>query len=168
MKLYQFSPIQDKEQMMKAIAHIHFACHSLCMQSMERYLPVAGNIGVFCHYDDEYAFLTKLQAELTDKSISVYGKYFRLYKQIVIPAKNDIPTTTYRYLYIRRPDPNKPQVGDVDFYLEPEEYTKLKQSLFDGKIIKSARVLPNRPDLDLIELYDPNIDALSYIGNKKW
>lgn len=153
---------------MKAIKHIHFACHTLCKQSMGRCLSVAGNVGVFCHYDDEHAFLTKLREELTDSSDRVYGKYFRLHEPIVIPAKGDIPKTTYSYLYIRKPDPNKYQVGDVDFYLEPEKYTELKQSLLDGKVIKGARVLLNRPDLDLIELYDPDIDACGYIGNKKW
>ena len=168
MKLYRFSPIQDKAQLMKAIEYIHDTCHVLCKQSISKYLPVAGNIGVFCHYDDEYTFLTKLQAELTNTSISVYGKYFRLHEPIVIPTKNNIPETTYTYLYIRKPDPNKHQVGDVDFYLKPKEYSELKQSLLDGKIIKGARNLANRPDLDLIELYDPNIDALGYIGNKKW
>lgn len=122
----------------------------------------------FCHYDDEYAFLTKLREEMTDSSESVYGKYFLLRKPIVIPAKGDIPETTYRYLYIRKPDQNKHQVGDIDFYLEPEKYAKLKRSLLDGKVVIGARVLPNRPDLDLIELYDTNIDALGFIGNKKW
>lgn len=168
MKLYRFSPIQDETQMMKAIEYIHFACHTLCQQSMGRYLPVAGNVGVFCHYDDEYVFLTKLREELTDSSDKVYGKYFRLHKPIIIPAKGDIPKTIYSYLYIRKPDPNKYQVGDIDFYLEPEKYAELKQSLLDGKVIKGTRVLLNRPDLDLIELYDPDIDAWGYIGNKKW
>ena len=168
MRPYRFSPIRDEAQMMEAITHIHFACHALCKTSLRRYLPVAGNVGVFCHYDDEYAFLKKLQAELADLSKSVYGKYFLLHKPIVIPAKGDIPETTYRYLYIRKPDPNKDQVGDIDFYLEPEKYIQLKQSLIDGKAVKGAGILPNRPDLDLIELYDPDIDALGYIGNKKW
>ncbi|HAV15188.1 MAG TPA: hypothetical protein DCX25_02570 [Candidatus Pacebacteria bacterium] len=168
MELHRFSPIQDEAQMMKAIKHIHFACHTLCMQSMGRYLPVAGNVGVFCHDDDEYAFLTKLREKFTDSSNSVYGKYFRLHKPIVIPAKGDIPKTTYSYLYIRKPDPNKNQVGDIDFYLEPEKYAELKQSLLEGKMITGARVLPNRPDLDLIELYSQDIDAFGYIGNKKW
>lgn len=154
--------------MMEAIKHIHLACHMLCNQSIGRYLPVAGNVGVFCHYEDEYAFLTKLREELTDLSKSVYGKYFLLHKPIVIPAKGDIPETTYNYLYIRKPDPKKHQVGDIDFYLEPEKYAELKQSLINGKIIKGARALLNRPDLDLVELYDPDIDAFGYIGNKKW
>jgi len=76
-----------------------------------------------------------------------------------------LPTRIFTFV---SPTPTKPQVGDIDFYLEQEKYTKLKQSLLNGKIIKGARTLPNRPDLDLIELYDPDIDALSYIGNKKW
>jgi hypothetical protein len=168
MKPFRFSPIQNKEQMFKAIEHIHFACHALSKQTMGKYLPVAGNVGVFCHYDVEYNFLTTLQRELTDLSESVYGKYFRLHTPIVIPAKDDIPETTYTYLYIRKPDPNKSEVGDIDFYLEPEKYTEFKQSLHDGKIVKGARVLPNRPDLDLIELYNPGIDVFGYIGNKKW
>ncbi len=168
MKLYRFSPVQDKIHLIKAIEHVHFACHKLCRQVVGRYLPVAGNVGVFCHFDDEYDFLKKLQTELTDLSKNVYGKYFRLHQPIVIPAKGDIPETTYNYLYIRKPDPDKPHVGDIDFYLEPDKYAQLKQSLLDGKMIKGARTLPNRPDLDLIELYDPEIDALGYIGNKKW
>ncbi len=168
MNTYRFSPILVEAQLIKAIKHIHVVCHKLCMQTMGKLLPVAGNIGVFCHYDDEYIFQKKLQAELTDLSVSVYGKYFRLHKPIVIPAKGDIPETIYTYLYIRKPDPKKPQVGDIDFYLEPKKYAELKQSLLDGKVIKGARTLPNRPDLDLIELYDPNIDAWGYIGDKKW
>jgi len=154
--------------MIEALKHIHVACNALSMQSMGRYLPVAGNIGIFCHYDDEFTFLKKLQAELTDLSSCVYGKYFKLHEPIVISETRDIPKTMYSFLYIRKPDPNKNQVGDLDFYLEPEKYAKLKQSLHEGKVIKGARILPNRPDLDLIELSDPNIDAVGFIGDKKW
>lgn len=167
MKSFLFSPIQSKNQMLEAITYIHFSCHTLSMKSMGTYLPVAGNVGIFCHYDDEYTFLKKLQAELTNMSKSVYEKYFLLYNPIVIPAKGYIPETTYRYLYIRNPDPHKLQVGDIDFYLEPNKYAAIKQSLIDGTIIKGARIL-DRPDLDLIQLYDPNIDACGFIGNKKW
>lgn len=165
MRLYRFSPIQNEVQMMKAVEYIHGACHVLCKQSMGRYLPIAGNVGIFCHDNNEYEFLTKMREELTDASDSEYGKYFRLYTPITIPAINDIPETAYTHLYIRKPDSRKPHVGDIDFYLEPKQYTELKQSLLDGKVIKGARIL-DRPDLDMIELHDPDIDALGYIGNK--
>jgi hypothetical protein len=54
----------------------------------------------------------------------------------------------------------------VDFYLEPEKYAGLRQSLLAGKKIKGARVF-ERPDLDMIELFDPNIDALAYVSTAR-
>lgn len=164
---YRFSPIQNKTQLIYAIKHIHVACHALCAQLFGTYLPVAGNIGIFCHFDDEYVRLTEIQQEITDESKSVYGKYFQLYQPFVIAAKDDVPQTIYTHLYIRKPDPQKPQVGDLDFFLEPQKYASLKQSLMQGGTHKGMRML-NRPDLDLVELYDPNIDALGYIGDKQW
>ena len=166
MKLYQFSPIKNKEELLEAIKHVHFSCYQLCKQSMGKYLPNAGNMGIFCHYDNEYEELIKIRKELTEESDNVNQKYFRLHEPIVISAKDDAPETTYTHLYIRKPDPYRHHVGDVDFYLEPEEYKKLKQSMLNGKIIKGARVF-DRPDLDMIELYDPDVDALGYISTAK-
>jgi len=166
MKLYRFSPIKSKEELSEAIKHVHFECHKLCKQSLGKYLPNAGNMGVFCHYDDEYEFLTKLRKELTETSDNINQKYFRLHNPIVITSKGDVPETTYTHLYIRRPDPYRHHVGDVDYYLEPEEYKKLKNSMLAGKKIEGARVF-ERPDLDMIELYDPDIDALAYVSTEK-
>lgn len=166
MKLYRFSPIKSKEELLEAIKHIHLECYKLCKQCFGEYLPNAGNIGVFCHYDDEYEFLTNLRKELTESSDNVDQKYFKLYEPIVIPAQDDIPETTYTYLYVRRPDPYRFHVGDVDFYLEPEKYAETKQSLLNGNKIKGARVF-ERPDLDMIELYGPDSDALGYVSTEK-
>jgi hypothetical protein len=161
---YRFSPIINKEQLMRAIEYTHFTCFELCKKNFKRYLPVAGNIGIFCHYDDEFAFLTKFREELTDKNDNWNKKYYRLYKPIVIPAKNDIPETVYTYLYIRKPDQHT-EVGDVDFVLEKKEFENLKKTLSTGTKMKGVEIL-NRPELDLIKLFDPDIDALSYIGAK--
>jgi len=166
MKLYRFSPIQDELQLLEAIKHIHFSCYKLCKQSMGKYLPNAGNIGVFCHYDDEYKLLTNIRRRLTEPSNNPNQKYFRLHQPIVVPAQNDVPETTHTHLYIRRPDPYRHHIGDIDFYLEPEKYAELKQSLLAGKKIRGARVF-ERTDLDMIELYDPDIDALGYISTNE-
>ena len=163
MKLYRYSPIVDKEQLLVAVQHIHFTCYELCKQSFGKYLPNAGNMGVFCHYDSEYKQLIAIRKELTETSDDPNQKYFKLYEPIIIPAQNDIPETIYTHLYIRKPDPYRHHVGDLDFYLEPEQYTELKQSLHNGKTIKGARVFP-RNDLDMIELYDPDMDALAYVS----
>ncbi len=166
MKLYRFSPIENKEQLIEAVKHTHFMCFELCKKAFGKYLPVAGNMGVFCHYDNEYKFLTKLREELTEQSDNLNQKYFRLHEPIVVPAQNDVPETTYTYLYIRRPDQYRAQVGDVDFVLEDEKYTELKKSLSQGAEINGAKVF-DRPDLDMVELSDPDIDALAYISTRK-
>jgi hypothetical protein len=165
MKLYRFSPITTKEGLMQAIEHIHFGCYALCKQSFGYYLPNAGNMGVFCHYDEEYKFLTGIRKELTEATDNVNQKYFRLYKPIVIPARDGVPDTTYEYLYVRKPDPYRFHVGDLDFYLSPEEYKQLKQEMLNGKQLKGARVF-DRPDLDMIELYDPDSDVLGYVSTE--
>jgi len=163
MKLYRFSPIENKEQLLEAVQHIHFACYELCKQSFGEYLPNAGNMGVFCHYDDEYERLVAIRKEITEPSDNPEQKYFALYEPIVIAAKDGVPQTAYTHLYIRRPDPYRHHVGDVDFYLEPEQYDELKQSLLNGKQIKGARVFP-RNDLDMVELYSPDVDVLGYVS----
>lgn len=165
MKLYRFSPIQNKEQLLEAIKHTHYECYKLCKQSFGYSLPNAGNIGIFCHYDDEHTHLIEIRKQLTEVSDNVNQKYFRLHTPIVVEANGDIPETIYTHLYIRKPDPYRSQVGDVDFYLEPDTYTQLKQELLAGKQMKGARVF-DRQDLDMIELYDPDVDALGYVSTE--
>ncbi len=166
MKLYRFSPIKNEDELLEAIKYTHLACYKLCKQSFGKYLPNAGNVGIFCHYDNEYKFLTKLRKELTESSDSFNQKYFRLHEPIVIPAQEDTPKTAYTHLYIRQPDPYRSQVGDVDFFLEPNGYLELKRSISSGKGIKGARLF-ERSQIDMIELHDPGIDALGYVGTHK-
>ncbi len=162
MKLYRFSPVTTQEGLREALRHIHVECFKLCKASLGEYLPVAGNIGFFCHYDEEYKVLTELRKQLTDESDSILGKYFRLHEPIVFPAEGDIPETTYTHLYIRQPDMYRGQVGDIDFVMPAERYNKAKSELQSGEIIPGARIYP-RGDLDMIELYNPDVDALGYV-----
>jgi len=82
MKLYRFSPIENKAQLLEAIKYTHLKCFELCKKIFGEYLPAAGNIGIFCHYDNEYQFLTKLREELTEESDNWNQKYYRLHKPI--------------------------------------------------------------------------------------
>jgi len=164
MKSFRFSPIRNIAELFKAIEYIHFESFRICKQNLGYLIPVAGNIGVFCHYEDEFERLIKIRKELTDLANNWNQKYFRLHKPIVISAKNDVPKTTYTYLYIRKPDSSKHQVGDMDFYLKPDKYKELKQSLLSGETMKGVKLF-ERPDLDLIKLYDPNSDVVAFIGS---
>jgi len=166
MKLYRFSPIKNHKELLEAVKHIHVECHKLCMESLGKYLPNAGNMGIFCHYDKEYETLIKIREKLAEPSDNPNQKYFRLYKAITISAKAGIPRATYTHIYFRKPDPYRHHVGDLDFYLEQEKYTRLKQSILAGKNVKGARVF-ERPDLDMVELYNPDVDVLAYVSTKK-
>lgn len=166
MNSFKFSPIKNKKELFEAIKHVHFQCHKLCKRTFGYYLPNAGNVGIFCHYDDEFDRLTKLRKEMTILSDNWQQKYFRLHEPIVIPAYGDIPKTIYTYLYIRKPDPNHPDVGDVDFYLKPEKYKELKESLLSGKKIAGANIL-ERPNFNWVKLTDPDIDASAFVGTYK-
>ena len=163
MKLYRFSPITTRKQLLKAEAHIHFCCHQLCKAAFGVYLKNAGNMGVFCHYEAEYRVLVVLRDQLCDPAATPGQKYFTLKEPTVIPAKNGVPRTTYTHLYIRKPDPYRSHVGDIDFYLEPAEYKKLKHSLENGSSLPGVRIFP-RQDLDMIELFDPDVDVLAYVS----
>ncbi len=165
MKLYRFSPIKNEQELLAAITHTHFACFELCKKAFGKYFPVAGNIGVFCHYDNEYKFLTELRKKLTEESDNLNQKYFRLYNPIVIPDRGDVPKTTYMYLYVRKPDQYRAQVGDVDFVIGDKEYGELKEFLQKGSQINGAKIF-DRPDLDMGELSDPDIDTLAYVSTQ--
>lgn len=165
MKLYRYSPIKNEEELLEAIKHTHFACFELCKKAFDKYFPVAGNMGMFCHYDNEYKLLTELRKKLTEESDNLNQKYFRLHDPIVIPVRGDILETTYTYLYIRRPDQYRAQVGDVDFVIDDEKYIELKKSLQSGPQINGAKIF-DRPDLDMVELSDPDTDALAYVSTR--
>ncbi len=162
MKLYRFSPIENKEQLIEAIKYTHFASFSLCQKALGKYFPVAGNIAIFCHYKKEFEFLKKLGEELTNPEDSFNGKYFRLYEPLVFAAQGDIPETTYEYLYIRQPDRFRSQVGDIDFVINKDEYKKI-QALPE---VSGVEVFDTRPDLGMLELFNPEFDVLIYLTTK--
>jgi hypothetical protein len=161
------TPVTNKIELLQLIKHIHVECYKLCKQSFNKYLENSGNIGIFCHYENEYAVLTSIRRELTEPSDNPDQKYFELISPIHIAPIDDIPETIYTHLYIRKPDPTPYglYVGDIDFYLSDVEYDKYKAELLDGKDIKGARIY-DRPDLDMIQLHDPNIDAVAYVSKK--
>jgi len=164
MKLYRFSPIKNKEELLRAIEHIHFSCYELCKASFGKYLPNAGNIGVFCHYDDEYDMLTTLREQMTEPSDAFNQKYFRLHRPIIIPAKGGVPETVYTHLYIRKPDPYRHHVGDIDFYLPEAEYAELRDAIKEGRKTLPGGRIYNSQTVDMIELYNPDIDVLAYVS----
>ncbi len=165
MKLYRFSPVTTQDELVTAIRHIHLGCHKLCKEAFGTYLPVAGNVGVFSHYDDEYQQLVNIQQFVTTQENPFNGKYFKLLTPIEVGASGDVPSATYTHIYIRKPDPYRHHVGDIDFYLEKEKYKSLYEQIQRGKKVTSARIYPADTH-NMIELYNPDSDVLGYVNYK--
>lgn len=163
MKLYRFSPIGSEPELLRAIRYIHRAGHTLCREKTGKFLPVRGFIGVFCHYDREYAYLTRLCEAMTIRAGNFNNKYFLLKNPITIRKTQGIPQAVYTHLYIRKPDPYRAQVGDLDFFMEKNPYSELKRDIENRKAPGGVRMLPDHPGHELIELYHPDIDACAYI-----
>ena len=136
------------------------------MNSFGEYLDNSGNLGIFCHYEDEYSQLIELRKTLTEPSDNPNQKYFKLHEPIVFEATEYAPKAIYTDLYIRKPDPYRHHVGDMDFYLEPMEYEKLKKEFLSDNLLPWSRLFP-RADLDMIELYDPDSDVLAYVSTNQ-
>lgn len=162
MGLYRFSPIASEAELYKVIEYLHKTCHELCFDVFGKYLPVAGNVGIFSHYDNEFADLSKLRSALTAGVPNYNNKYFKLLEPITISAQGDIPEATYEFLYIRNPDPYRSQVGDVDFMLNPSEHEVFKRGLTTNEFHNKARIF-SRPEENMIELFDTDKDVLSYV-----
>ena len=163
MQLYRYSPINTVEELLEAWKHIHIECHKFCMNSFGRHLDNSGNLGIFCHYEYEYDRLVEIRKTLTEPSDNPNQKYFKLHEPIVFQATDTSPETAYTHLYIRKPDPYRHHVGDLDFYLPPVEYTTLKREFQEWNPLEWARIFP-RTDLDMIELYNPDSDVLAYVS----
>lgn len=164
----RMNSIHNKEQLFKTLETIHFDCFQLCKKYFNRYFPVTGNIGVFCHSEDEYIFLTKLRTEMTYPSDNPDQKYFLLKNPIIMEQANSVPKTTYTHLYVRQPDPTPfgNHSGDVDFCLPTNEYNSLIQSVKNGGYPHGVAVYTQK-GLELVELSDPTISALAYISTEE-
>lgn len=155
-----------KMQLQNLIQKIHEGCFTLCKQALGKYLPVAGNIGIFCQSKNDFAIYTKIREEITYPSNNPDQKYFELKIPIVVHSSGDVPEATYTHLYIRKPNINSPESGDVDFVLSPSEYLQLKQKILNGEKVEGASIY-DRPGWDNIEIRNPKIDALAYISTQE-
>ncbi len=163
MKLYRYSPIKSESELRAAIVYLHEACYRLCFEAFGRYLPVRGNVGVFAHYESEYAFLTSLREKLADPKVHYKNKYYKLRSPISVSRKGEVPGADYDFLYIRRVDPYRSQVGDIDFVLRAEEHEALKARLNADTFVHGARLF-GRPEENIVELWSPDVDAAAYVA----
>lgn len=156
MRLYRFSPILSYKGLTETVSYLDSAAQELSKKVYAEQLPIAGNIGIFTHYQEEYDYLINLSRDLTYQDIHFNNKYFKLRESICVDNR------VYDFLYIRKPDPYRAQVGDVDFVLREPEFSDLKLNLEQANNFTYIRTL-KRTDVDMLEMYHPDSDVLAYI-----
>ena len=151
------------------IKPIHIDCHKLCILVLNKYLPVAGNLGIFTHSEDEYKRLIELSKRLTKPTNNPNQKYFELFQPITVGEEGNTPEATYTNLYIRKPDYTDygKYQGDVDFILSTEDYEKLKLSVLKGDCANGA-TLYDRPGWDTVQLVSKEIASVAYVCTKEF
>ena len=152
--------MNDENKFMELIHSIHIVCAGLVAESTGKYLPVAGNIAVFCQNDSEYERFSVVGCKLTQPSANPNQKYFRLKESITI-ADSDMPAATYEYLYVRKPATDSPEAGDIDFTMDETSYYQLKQMVIQGEVLNAS--VYERPGWDMVELKCEGTNGLSYI-----
>lgn len=158
MSLYEFATIDSKEKFFEAVKYLDRESTELIKKVFGKNIAVAGNIALFSHSEIEYSFLKALTKDLIIISSNPRQKYFQLIDPIILGNNK------YEWLYIRKPKVDSPQVGDIDFVLGDDEYNFLKNKVAGGGI-KFARIY-DRPNWDMIELFDPKSNVLPYITTK--
>jgi len=153
-----FDRLDSENILFEKVEYLDKKCTEIVNQVYGSSLPVAGNVAIFTHSENEYHHLKLLTKSLIHSSTNPRQKYFQLLEPIKV-GNNE-----YRWLYIRKPNSDSPQRGDIDFLLNQNEYNLFKQMVENGKI-KYARKY-DRPNWDMIEIFDPKSDVLPYITTK--
>jgi len=152
MKLYRFSPITGKEQLLEAVSCIAKNTTQLCQKIIGEELPI-NPLTVFSHYHEEFENLKKILFELGSQVSEANGPYVKLGDPI------QLPNNLLDQLRVRQPDPYRMQVGCSDFVVP--NYVEFKNKYLN-KCATNLRLI-SRPEYEMIEFFDPDFDVLAYI-----
>ncbi|MBI2545641.1 hypothetical protein HYV81_00490 [Candidatus Woesearchaeota archaeon] len=156
MQLYRFSPIQNKEQLLKAAEYIVTKTSELCKKVIGQSLPIS-SITIFSHYQDEFEQLKKILLDLGKLHSDNNGPRVALHKPL------NLGSNTVTHIRVRKPDPYRMQVGCNDF--EVEDYIEFKKNYLPSHP-DNLRLI-NRADYEMIEFFDPDYGVLAYVVSNK-
>lgn len=143
--------IQNKEGLVETVRYVAGRTSELCKMIIGKELPIK-SLTVFAHSEIEFERLTKILEEMGKPYNYNKGPRVEL-NEPVITGKNQIT-----HLRIRKPDPERPQVGCNDFETDYESFKRdyLSSHFENLRLIK-------RPEYEMIEFYDPSFDVLAYV-----
>ena len=148
---YRFSPIQSKEALLKAVEYVATTTTELAKKVVGEIFPIQ-SLTIFSHDRLEYEILIKILADLGTPYDENNGPRMTLHQPIVVG------NNTITHLRIRKPDPDRPQVGCNDF---ETDYDSFKNEYL-AKHPDNLRLI-KRPTYEMIEFSVPEFDVLAYV-----
>ncbi|RJQ28550.1 hypothetical protein C4571_03340 [Candidatus Parcubacteria bacterium] len=154
MPIYRFSPIESKEKLIEAVRYVVEKTSTLSEKIVGKSFPIT-HLTIFAHSQDEYENLVEIQDKLGKFYNENNGPRVTLHEPITI-GKDHIT-----HLRIRKPDPERSQVGCSDFETDYESFKRQYLSSHPNNLR-----LIERPAYEMIEFFDPAFDVLAYVVSK--
>ena len=144
-------PIQNKEGLLETIQYVATETSRLAKKIVNKTFLIK-SLTVFTHSEPEYELLIQILANMGKPHSYNNGPRVELYEPIIIDS-NQIT-----HLRIRKPDPDRPQIGCNDFETDYRGFKKEYLSKHPDNLR-----LVKRSEYEMIELYDPEFKVLAYI-----
>ena len=148
------NPIQNKEQLIETVKYIATKTSRMAEKIIGKKLPIR-SLTVFSHSQLEYELLVKILAEMGAPYNENNGPRIALHEPIIVEQDR------ITHLRIRKPDPERPQVGCNDFETDYQSFKKEYLASHSGNL-----KLIERPTYEMIEFFDPEFDVLAYVVSK--
>lgn len=142
--------IQNKEGLLEAVRYVATGTSKLAKKIFGKTFRIK-SLTVFAHSQSEYELLIRMLEDMGRPYNYNNGPRVELYNPIVVEGNR------ITHLRIRKPDPDRPQVGCNDF---ETDYGFFKKKYL-SKHPDNLRLI-KRPEYEMIELYDPEFSVLAY------
>lgn len=145
------NPIQNQEKLIKTVKDIALKTSSMSQKILGKTFPIK-SLTVFSHSQSEFELLIKILSDIGKPYNYNNGPRVELYEPITVE------TNIITHLRIRKPDPDRPQIGCNDFATNYQEFKKEYLTKYPENLN-----LIERPEYEMVELHDPEFDVFAYI-----
>ncbi len=146
--------IENQKELFEVVKYITLETSKMVQKIVGKTFPIK-SLTIFAHSQPEFESLCETLAKIGKPYNYNNGPRVELYEPIKV-GKNFIT-----HLRIRKPDPERPQVGCNDFETDYKTFKSEYLSKFPDNLD-----LIKRPEYEMIELHDKEFDVLAYVVSR--
>ncbi len=143
--------IHSQKELEEVVRYIALETTEMLQKVIGESFPIK-SLTVFAHSQSEFELLTEILKEIGKPYNYNNGPRVELHEPI------EVGESSIDHLRIRKPDPERPQVGCNDFEVD---YTTFKNEYLSQH--PNNLTLIERPEYEMIELHDKEFAVLAYV-----